>query len=38
MSLFANLKCQSLTNLLLEAFLKVMNDLLTFNGEDKVLL
>ena len=30
--------CQSLTYFLPKAFLKVLNDLLTFHGEDKVLL
>ena len=35
---FANLLCQSLTYLLLEAFIKVTNDLVTFHREANVLL
>ena len=36
--LFANVSCQIQTYLLLEAFIKVTNDLVTFHGEDNVLL
>ena len=38
MPLFANLLCQSPTYLLMEAFIKVTNDLVTFHREDNVLL
>jgi len=37
-SLFANLWCQILTYLLLEAFIRVTNNLVTFHGENNVLL
>ena len=35
---FANLSCQIQTYLLLEVFIKVTNDLVTFHGEDNVIL
>ena len=35
--LFANVSCQIQTYLLLEAFIKVTNDLVTYHGEHNVL-